>query len=171
MEEFKRYIHNGYETNYIVGNKGTIMWDALGKKRKLNPTKDAGRYLCLSLRINGQYFATRVHRLVARTFIENVNNYPQVNHKDGDKSNNNVENLEWCTSKENIIHAFKNKLIVRPKGRDSHLFDKGRKVLDPSTGIIYSSVATAARELKIPRTTISAEINGFRPNKYDLVGL
>jgi hypothetical protein len=58
----------------------------------------------------------RVHRLVAISFLPNIDNFEEVNHKDGDKLNNNVDNLEWCSRKYNIRHAFENKLIVRKKG-------------------------------------------------------
>jgi len=54
-----------------------------------------------------------IHRLVAMAFIPNPNNYPQVNHKDGDKSNNNVSNLEWCNNQQNSIYARDNGL--KPK--------------------------------------------------------
>lgn len=64
--------------------------------------KDVGRY-CL------------LHRLIAETFIPNPENKPQVNHKDGNKYNNNVNNLEWCTQSENNIHAFKMGLTIESR--------------------------------------------------------
>lgn len=51
-----------------------------------------------------------IHRAIAKTFIPNPNNLPEVNHKDGNKANNSVENLEWCTRNENLRHAYINKL-------------------------------------------------------------
>lgn len=56
-----------------------------------------------------------IHRLVAKTFIPNPKNLPQINHKDGNKSNNNIDNLEWCTNEENQIHSWKTGLRKYPK--------------------------------------------------------
>ena len=67
---------------------------------------DAGYYM-ISLSRNNKSKPYRVHRLLAMTFIPNPNNLPEVNHIDGVKTNNNLDNLEWVTHKENMSHAFR----------------------------------------------------------------
>lgn len=68
---------------------------------------DKDGYLEVGIYKNNKRYYRRVHRLVAETFIPNPENLPQVNHKDGNRSNNNVLNLEWCTCSQNVQHAFK----------------------------------------------------------------
>jgi hypothetical protein len=63
-----------------------------------------------------------IHRLVATLFIENPNSLPQVNHKDGNKLNNNVNNLEWCTNEDNMRHAYENGFQYNGFGRDARNF-------------------------------------------------
>ena len=72
-------------------------------------------YKCVQLHINGKYKWEKVHRLVAKAFVPNPENKPQVNHIDGNKSNNCVENLEWCNQSYNTKHAYKNNLIKHYK--------------------------------------------------------
>lgn len=107
----------GYEGFYQVSNKGrvkSLKW-AGGKIMKLSEIR--GGYLGTSL-YNHRLQAVRAHQLVAEAFIPNPENKPCVNHKDGNKKNNCVENLEWATYSENTLHAHKNNLIRRRKGTE-----------------------------------------------------
>lgn len=79
---------------------------SLGRVRSVNGhyyknSRSRGGYLRVSFRVDGKKINKSVHRLVAETFIHNPNGFPMVNHKDCDRTNNNAENLEWCTSKYN----------------------------------------------------------------------
>lgn len=98
----------GYEGKYQVSNLGRIK--SLGnentkKEKILKQIKDRGGYLCVNLCKNGKGNFCLVHRLVANAFIENPSNLPQVNHKDENKTNNIVDNLEWCDAKYNTNYG------------------------------------------------------------------
>ncbi len=118
MEEIWKDI-KGYENKYQVssfGNVRSIIFNNCtvnNKKRikKLNPAKDAVGYLCVVLCKGGKAKTFRIHKLVSQAFLVNENNYKVVNHIDGNKLNNRVDNLEWCTYSGNSIHAVKNNLI------------------------------------------------------------
>ena len=98
----------GYEGLYAITEDGQVY--SYISKRYLKPAKNHGGYLtvCLSSK-NGERKRFYIHRLVAFAFIDNPNNYPQVNHKDENKENNNIDNLEWCTSKYNNNYGTHNK--------------------------------------------------------------
>ena len=80
-------------------------------EHKLRAFTDRDGYTQVNVTHQGKSHHYKIHRLVAQAYIPNPDNLPEVNHKDGDKSNNQVGNLEWCTHKENLRHAAKMKLF------------------------------------------------------------
>lgn len=103
----------GYNGLYLVSDVGEIFSNykrKSGVNLRGRISKKTG-YLYVNLCINGEAKNKTIHRLVAKAFIPNPGNKPQVNHKDGDKQNNHFTNLEWCSNSENAKHAFKNRLL------------------------------------------------------------
>lgn len=98
----------GYEGKYQVSNTGEIRSLKFGKIKILKQYTDKCGYNVLTLSENGKRKNHFVHRLVAMTFIPNPNNLPQVNHKDENKANNCVDNLEWCSRKYNMNYGTRN---------------------------------------------------------------
>lgn len=96
--------------DYEVTKDGKIISLKYNKRREVKGYIDRYGYRRVLLHIDGRRVKYFVHRLVAETYIPNPNDLPQVNHKDGNKLNNNVSNLEWVTVKQNITHAIKNGL-------------------------------------------------------------
>jgi hypothetical protein len=91
-------------TNYEVSNLGQVRNAKTG--RILKPGCRSGGYVNFGLMLNGKIKTTTAHQLVGLTFIDNPDNKPQINHIDKNKTNNNVSNLEWCTSAENNAHKL-----------------------------------------------------------------
>ena len=105
MEEWKEIP--GYEGLYEVSNKGNVRNVRRNKLLRLSKTNN--RYIRVSLCKNGIKTGLTVHRLVAEAFIENPYNLPEVNHIDEDKTNNSVDNLEWCDHKYNMNYGTINR--------------------------------------------------------------
>ena len=100
MQEIWKDIE-GFEGRYQVSTWGNVR----SMKKKIKPYENDKGYLKVGLCKDGKSHKKRVNRLVAQAFIPNPYNLPQVNHKDGNKKNNSVTNLEWTTDKANREHA------------------------------------------------------------------
>lgn len=108
LEIWRRLIYQGvdYGDFYHISTTGLIR-NAKTLRIRKNCIGDRGYYtVCVSVGCRGSQLTIKVHRAVAETFIPNYFDLPIVNHRDGNKLNNNFWNLEWCTSSYNSIHAF-----------------------------------------------------------------
>lgn len=146
----KNYASNTGEivsVNVIRDRKGKI---ERVESLELSQYKKENGYRTVKIEGKNYY----VHRLVASTFIENPNNYPQVNHKDENKENNSARNLEWCTSKYNVNYGTGIK-----RSKKSRLKDK-YKVMNLDTGEVYDTPMDASIKTGIHNDSISKACKG-----------
>ena len=166
----------GYENEYQINQFGEIrtLKDS-PKLKKYNVLKPQinkrNGYVYQMLYKNGKEKLLRVHRLVAMAFLPNPNNLPQVNHKDGNKQNNSVDNLEWCEQSYNMKHAFKTGLekpSEKQKAAVRKTNEKKRKRVVRTMGdekIEYESATVAARKNNVGISTICRYCNKKRMPK------
>jgi hypothetical protein len=112
---FMEKFINGHNEDYSITDGGKVFSYKRGAKKELILSVKKEGYLGIRIRLNGKLKDYRINRLVAEHFIPNPHNKEFVNHIDGIKDNNNLSNLEWCTNKENQIHARDNGLSSRCK--------------------------------------------------------
>ena len=133
---------------YQISNHGQVKSFKYGMERILKP-KLGGiglKYQYVGLYIDGKIHQVRIHRLVALAFVDNPDNKPQVNHKDGNKLNNHFDNLEWVTAKENQQHAWATGL------NESRRLSQSKPVIDNVTGKKYDSLKLACKDINEPYT-------------------
>lgn len=134
----------GYENLYAVTSCGKI-WSHR-YKRFMKPKVDKDGYLLINLRKNNKTRTFKVHRLVGEAYIGNPENLPQINHKDENKQNNCVDNLEWCTHIYNQNYGTHNKRISKAMSK---------AVICVELNIVFDSIKKASKELGINDTCIS----------------
>lgn len=159
---------DGYDGKYIISPSGDIVrlpYSSNSKYTQWRNNKifhvksrtDRNGYVTVRLNINGIEKVKQLHRLVAETFLLKIDGKDFVNHKDGNKSNNDVSNLEWCTKSENTYHAYKTGLKEARKGGEvynSSLTNHQAKIIR-ERALSGESCKSLSKEFKVPVYTIS----------------
>ena len=152
----------GYENLYEVSNMGNIRSLNYRRTRKtkiLKPIIDRYGYLSVVLCKNSNQQHKSIHRLVADAFIHNPEGKLEVNHIDGDKTNNKASNLEWSTRSENVQHSYDTNLHELLRGENNPMYGKkhprAKKVICITTGEIFNCIAEAGRKYNVAPETIS----------------
>ena len=167
MEDWKEIA--GYEGLYAVSSFGRVR--SLTKGLILKPVETkAKEYYQVSLYKNKEQKTHNIHRLVANAFIENPSNKKEVNHKDGDKLNNNASNLEWSTRSENVLHSYRLGLQTPKYKAALEMAVEARKrkinqyTLDGSFVKTFESITAASKATGVTRQNISKVLCGERRN-------
>ena len=153
MEIWKRI-----DDRYSVSNLGNVKSNYANKERILKPFKNHRGYLVVDLRHGETRKSVPVHRLVAIAFLDNPCSYKEVNHKDEVKTNNNVNNLEWCDTKYNCNYGTRNiRKALNCKKKIYSVDNQGNKTY-------YDGVIDANMETGINSTSISKALSDNYPH-------
>lgn len=161
MEEQWKAI-KGYEGYYEVSNLGRVrsLGNGLTHNKSMTYLRGGNQdgYLIVILWKNGHGTNKRVHRLVAEAFIPNPDNLPQINHKNEDKADNRVENLEWCSAKYNCNYGTRNARAGKGISRPLYAYSEDGSLVGE-----YSSLRDASEHLGINLHTIGSAMHFKRP--------
>ena len=189
-----------YEGLYQISNLGNVKSQHSNRMNGQKPGKILkvtlmkNGYMSLELRMGDTNKRHLVHRLIAEVFIPNPDNKPVVNHINGIKNDNRIENLEWCTQSENVRHAIdtgirgtsfgppkgtkpwntgkllseehKDKLRKAKLGKPSL---RKRKIIDTSSGVIYNGIQEAADANNLKYNYLAKQLYNIRNNKTNLI--
>lgn len=181
MEPGVRYVDvPGFEGRYLVSDKGEIISKKrintckngikrIESARKIKPNIKKNGYAYIILKSDSKTETRRLHRVVANAFIPNPNNYEQVNHLDGNKLNNCVANLEWCTQSENLRHAYANNLIKHYTKKVLKCDGETGLVLEEFPSMIDAVKSVYGRNGESARCMISMCCNGRIRKAYGFI--
>jgi len=140
--------------------------DIIGKyNKKLSPKDNGKGYKTIGIHFDNKVKYEYIHRLIAIHFIPNPENKPCVNHIDGNKSNNSVDNLEWVSYSENVKHAYNNNLWNNQIKNNRVGKNSSKKVIDISNSKIFNSAKELSKELNINYTHLLQNLRGERRSK------
>jgi len=148
----------GYEDIYQVSNIGNVkskrFWTGskyIYRDKILKPSKSSSGYLQVIFSKNGKTKSKFIHKLVASAFLENKNNYKEVNHKDENKENNNINNLEWCNHKYNMNYGNIKEKLAKKKEKRVAKYDKDGNLIS-----IYNSIKEASIKNNVQSNAVVA---------------
>lgn len=149
--------------DYSITKDGQVFSHKTNKFKK--PFIELTGYVTIQLYKNNKKKNYYLHRLIAETYLINLESKPQVNHIDGIKTNNNISNLEWATPKENMKHSF-------DKGLRQKYYPKSaiyKLVLDTLTGVFYNDIKEASKYSNYEYRYLRGMLNGNHKNKTSLI--
>ena len=153
------------DDRYSISNLGRVKSNYANKERVLKPYKDVRGYLKVDLRHGDKRKSMFIHRLVALAFLQNPNSLPEVNHKDENKENNRIDNLEFCDTKYNCNYGTRNERKAEACMKQIYSLDKN------GTVTYYDSVKCAGKLLGISSTAISKALSDNYPQNKTAGGM